>query len=187
MSTSASSVEVERLCDRYAELLLVWNRKINLTAARTKPEILDQHVADCRAVVGHIPECARRVLDVGSGAGLPGLIIAIARPEVSVVLLEPVQKNRAFLSTAARELGLGRVEARAERLADHAGRDYDVAVSRATWSVPEWLERAAPFVKTGGRILAMEGREQHALPAGATRHPYELGDKTRAIIVTLRR
>jgi 16S rRNA (guanine527-N7)-methyltransferase len=167
---------------RFVDHLLAWNRRINLTAARTADGVRE-HVEDSLAVVPHIPADAVRLLDVGSGGGFPGLVVAIVRPALSVTLLEPVHKKRAFLASAARELGLGNVDARAERLEDHSGRDYDVAVSRATWAVPDWLERAEPFVRPGGVILAMEGREQHALPAGAVRHPYALGDRTRAVIV----
>jgi 16S rRNA (guanine527-N7)-methyltransferase len=109
-------------------------------------------------------------------------VIAIERPDVSVVLLEPTHKKHAFLVTAARELGLGNATPLAERLEDHAGRDYDVAVSRATWPVPEWLARAAPYVRSGGIILAMEGREESPLVPGATRHRADRGSRTRAVI-----
>ncbi len=185
MSDPLPSLSRETL-DRFVELLLEWNRRINLTAARSGDEIRDQHVADSLAVVPHIPDDAERLLDVGSGAGFPGLIIAMARPTLAVTLLEPVHKKRAFLVTAARELGLSRVDARAERLENHTGRDYDVATSRATWPLPEWLDRARPLVKPGGLIIAMEGRDQHTLPEGATRHPYALGDRTRAIVTLLK-
>ncbi len=164
------------------DVMMTWNARINLTAARTEADIVDDHVADSLAIVPHIPVDATRLLDVGSGAGFPGLIIAVARPDVRVTMLEPVNKKTAFLRAAARELFAGNVDARAERLEAHASADYDVATSRATWAVPEWLSRAAPFVRPGGVILAMEGREQHALPDPATRHPYQLGNKTRAII-----
>jgi len=179
--------DAEALLDRYVELLLTWNRKINLTAARTVDEIRRDHIEDCRAVLRHIPPDSKRLLDVGAGGGFPGIVLAIERPALAVTLLEPVQKKRAFLATAARELGLVHVRALAQRLEDHPERDYDVAVSRATWPVPDWLERAQPFVRVGGTVLAMEGRERYELPAGASRHPYSHGDKTRAIIVLVRR
>jgi len=173
---------LRRALDQYVVLLLQWNRRINLTAARSVDDIWAHHVEDSLAVVPHVPADAQRLLDVGSGGGFPGLVIAIARPDLSVTLLEPVHKKRAFLATAARELGLSTVDALAERLEAHAGRSYDVATSRATWPVGEWIDRARAFVKPGGLIIAMEGRDQHALPDGATRSPYVLGDRTRSVV-----
>jgi len=176
-----------RKLEAYAELLATWNRRINLTAARSPEDILRVHVADCRALVRHIPADTERLLDVGAGGGLPGIVLAIERPEMAVTLLEPTHKKRAFLAAAARELALGRVRALAERLEDHGEHDYDVAVSRATWPVEEWLERGLRHVRPGGRVLAMEGRAHTDLPAGCERHPYELGDRARAILVLSRR
>ena len=122
----------------YATLFLRWNAKINLSAARSI-ELLDQHIADCVFVAGQMPTSGT-LLDVGAGGGLPSVVIAICRPTLSVVALEPVHKKTAFLRTAARELGLGNFEAHAERMNDHARRDYDAAIAR-------WLgarELAAP-------------------------------------------
>lgn len=177
--------QLQRLCN-YLGLLEKWNKKINLVRARDPGELVTQHAVDCLAVVPHIPVDAARLIDVGSGAGLPGAIIAIMRPGIRVTVLEPIRKKHAFLATIRRELPVANFEPRAERLETHtaapAFRPYDAAVSRATFSIPEWLERAARLVRPGGTVLAMEGAEKHALPAAATRHPYELGDRTRAII-----
>lgn len=168
----------------YRDLLLTWNQRVNLTGARTAAEI-DDHIADCLHLVEHLPVTGR-LLDVGSGGGLPAVVIAIARPELEVTAIEPTHKKHAFLRTAARTLALPNLDAIAERWEDHAGRDYDVATSRATFELATWLEIGAGFVRPGGLVLGMEGRDQLApLPAGVTRHPYEHGGKTRAILVKM--
>jgi 16S rRNA (guanine527-N7)-methyltransferase len=171
---------------RYVALLVTWNRRINLTAARTADKVVDDHVLDALAALPHVPGTARRLVDVGAGAGLPGLVLAICRPDVAFVLLEPIHKKHAFLAAAAREVPIPNAAPRAERLDDHLRHPdfapYDAAISRATWPLAEWLERADPLVADGGRILGMEGREQAELPDDAVRHPYRLGDRARAIV-----
>jgi 16S rRNA (guanine527-N7)-methyltransferase len=172
----------------YLELLSRWNARINLSGSR-EPEALAGHVLDCLGVVPHVPADAQRLVDVGSGAGLPGAIVAIVRPGLAVTALEPVHKKHAFLAAVRRELGVSNLQALAERVEAHREAAgfvaYDVAVSRATFAVPEWLACGRTLVRAGGVVLAMEGSEQHALPPGATRHPYEIpgSDRRRAIIV----
>jgi 16S rRNA (guanine(527)-N(7))-methyltransferase RsmG len=165
----------------FARELLRWNERINLTSARDLDDAM-RHIRDSAAVIPHIPADARRVLDVGSGGGLPAAIIAIQRPDLAVTALEPVHKKHAFLQHARRLL-CPNLDPRAERLEQHDGRDYDAAISRATFALPEWLEMARPFVRPGGVVLGMEGADAVELPAGAERHPYDLDDRTRAIIV----
>lgn len=172
---------------KYLNLLNKWNRKINLTGTRDEGELGTHHAVDSLAVVGHVPAAAVRLIDVGSGAGFPGVMVAIVQPGLRVTALEPNQKKHAFLATVRRELGLSNLEPRSQRLEEHLGeplfQPYDVAVSRATFAIPEWLERGRALVRSGGLVLGMEGSEQHDLPAGAARHPYTLGNRTRAIIV----
>jgi len=170
---------------RYVELLLRWNSKINLTAARSHDDA-SQHVVDSLAVVPHLPAGAARLVDVGSGGGLPAVVIAILRPDVLVTAVEPIHKKHAFLRTAARELGLANLDAQARRAEDLPDAAWDVATSRATFALDEWLGLGLRLVVPGGLVLGLEGAEQVDLPAGAERHPYPLGDRTRAII-TLRR
>jgi 16S rRNA (guanine527-N7)-methyltransferase len=172
---------------KYLNLLNKWNRKINLTGTRDERELATHHAVDSLAVVGHVPAAAARLIDVGSGGGFPGAMIAIMQPHLRVTALEPNQKKHAFLATVRRELGLANLEPRPQRHEEHLGeplfRPYDVAVSRATFAIPEWLERGRGLVRSGGLVVGMEGSEQHDLPTGAARHPYTLGDRTRAIIV----
>jgi 16S rRNA (guanine527-N7)-methyltransferase len=171
----------------YLHLVARWNRRINLTGTRDERELVIHHAVDSLAVVAHVPVVAERLIDVGSGAGFPGVLIAIMQPALRVVALEPNQKKHAFLATVRRELGLSNLEPRPQRLDEQVSepqfRLHDVAVSRATFAIPEWLERGRALVRPGGLVLGMEGAEQHELPAGAVRHPYVLGDRTRAIIV----
>src|SRR5689334_5010698 len=94
-----------------------WNRSINLSAASTRDEIAE-HLVDSLHVVPHL-RGASRVLDVGSGGGFPLVVAAICLPDVAFTSLEPVHKKRAFLRTAARELGLGNLDPHAQRLEDH--------------------------------------------------------------------
>lgn len=172
---------IEPALQTFASELLRWNQRINLTAASSLDEVL-QHVVDCKALLAHIPDTTHRVIDVGSGGGLPSAVIAILRPSIAVVAIEPVHKKHAFLQHVRRTLAPN-LEGRAERLEDHPGTGYDVATSRATFALPEWLTRGRALVRAGGRVLGMEGADQIELPSGATRHPYDLGDRTRAIIV----
>lgn len=164
----------------FKALFRKWNASINLSAARTDAE-LDEHVADSLAIVPYLRD-ASRVLDVGSGGGFPIVLAALSLPAVSFVALEPVHKKHAFLRTAARELGLTNLEPLAERLDAHAGRDYDAAVSRATFDLVEWIALAAPYVRPGGVVLGFEGVAREDLPPGVERFPYGDGAKQRAIV-----
>jgi 16S rRNA (guanine527-N7)-methyltransferase len=170
---------------RYASLVLAWGARINLTGARSAERLTDEHLADALALLGHLPPEPFRFVDVGSGAGLPGLVLALLQPRASGVLLEPVRKKHAFLAHAVRELGLaGRIEARAERDEAHAAAGgYDAALSRATWRADLWLERGRRLARPGGRVLGFEGPTPGPLPAGASRHPYILHGRRRSILV----
>ena len=172
---------LQQLSSTFLDLFEKWNRSINLSAASTRAE-LQSHVEDSLHVVEHL-RGAKRVLDVGSGGGFPVVVAAIALPDVSFTSLEPVHKKHAFLRTAGRELGLARFDPRSERWEDHAGRGYDAATSRATMDLATWLEIGARFVRPGGVVLGMEGREQIKLPSSTDRRPYPAGDKTRAILI----
>lgn len=186
LSASSFVGEVEPTLVKYLTLLDKWNRVTNLVATSTTPrDLVAHHIADALALLPHLGE-ARTLVDVGSGGGLPGVVLAIARPVLAVTALEPVHKKHAFLATVRRELTLDNFRPLAERDDQHRAhptfQPYDLAVSRAVFALTDWLTRAAPLVRPGGRILGMEGREQHILPAGAARHPYHLGNRHRAII-----
>ena len=135
---------------------------------------------DCLALVPYLSGVTTLV-DVGSGGGLPGLVLSLVIPDLRVRSLEPVHKKAAFQSTAIREIGLSAV-VEARRVDPALDRDFDAAVSRATFDLLDWLSLGSQLVKPGGIVLGMEGRDQRQLPPGAERLPYEHGDRTRAII-----
>jgi 16S rRNA (guanine527-N7)-methyltransferase len=176
--------EARRRLAAFIELFARWNGRINLSAARDVPAISAQ-VADSLYITPHLAGAAT-ALDVGSGGGLPVAMAAICWPELSLTALEPVHKKHAFLRTAARELGLTNLAAHALRLEDHPGDGYDVAMSRATFDLVEWIRLALPRVRPGGAVLAMEGLRRDDLDAAWQRHEYTFEDKQRAIIVARR-
>jgi len=177
----------------FASLFHKWNQRINLSAARSEPELQD-HIIDCLALVPHLraaaatttPEQARlplHVLDVGSGGGLPGVVVAICAPDLHVTALEPIHKKHAFLRTAARELALPNLEPLAQRLEDHRRRDYAAAVSRATLDLRDWLQLGLGYVESHGFVFGFEAIHRSDLPSGTIRHPYtHLVGKSRAIV-----
>jgi 16S rRNA (guanine527-N7)-methyltransferase len=153
---------------RYLQLLERWNRVHNLTAVNGAEAMLDRHVLDSLSVLPWLH--GDRVLDVGSGAGLPGLILALADPSRAYLLLDAAAKRVRFLRAAIAELGLAHVEARHGRVEDlrpEAG--FATVVSRAFAAPPEFVRRAGHCVAPGGRMLAMLGQvaaAREALPTG---------------------
>jgi 16S rRNA (guanine527-N7)-methyltransferase len=146
---------------RYAELLLEWNQRQNLTGARTEEE-LRAHLAQARGMLALGWSGVRSVIDIGSGGGLPAIPLAIALSEVSFTLLDASLKKTAFLRHVAGRLGLKNVvveTGRAEQLA-HAARlreRFDRALSRAAARPAVLLELALPFVQVGGDLVAAIG------------------------------
>lgn len=171
---------VEKL-NQFSNLFLHWNRRINLSAART-PEDVEAHIRDSLHVVPHL-RAADRVIDVGSGGGFPVVIAAICLPSISFTALEPVHKKHAFLRTAARALALANLDAIAARVEDHAVRDHDAATSRATFDLREWLLLGADLVRPGGIVLGFEATHRDDLPQPLERHSYALDGKQRSIVV----
>ena len=170
----------DKKIDEFIDLFLKWNERINLSAASTRAE-LQEHVDDCLHVVPLL-KSAERVLDVGSGGGLPVAIAAICLPDQHFVSLEHIHKKLAFLKTAARELGLPNLEPLAARLEDHVEHDYDVAMSRATFDLVTWFELAKPYVRANGLIIGFEGQLRSDL-GEVERVPYEIAGKPRALVM----
>ncbi len=173
--------------ENYSSLMLRWNKRIQMTATRDLAEFVSRHVVDSLELALDLPEGEGTMVDVGSGGGLPGIVLAIARPDIQFTLIEPTQKKHAFLSTARRELVLGNLQTFAirdeELLAQEAFAPFDYAVARAVWAVDIWLKRARALVRQGGLIFAMEGRDETELPEGSVRRRYELeGSRRRSII-----
>jgi 16S rRNA (guanine527-N7)-methyltransferase len=149
-----------RACDAlttYAYLLFTWNRRINLTAVSSADELIDRHLVDAFAAAGFLPKGAR-VVDVGSGGGLPAIPLAIVQADAHIDMFEATAKKTAFLRTAARELGLSaRVRVHHERLelpvADSLRGAFDAATSRATFAPVDWLPVGRALVRDGGRVF----------------------------------
>jgi len=154
----------ERLAEplwAYAALLLKWNERVNLTAITQPVEVVDKHLLDSVAVLPEVPSGPQRVLDLGAGAGLPGIPWALVRPDLEVTLVDAVQKKVAFMKAAAATLGLaGRVRAVHQRATgpDDGLGLHDVVVSRAFMDVSPWLDLARHYVRPGGVVLAMVGQ-----------------------------
>ncbi|MFN8196584.1 MAG: 16S rRNA (guanine(527)-N(7))-methyltransferase RsmG [Nocardioidaceae bacterium] len=145
------------LVERYVELLATEGVTRGLVGPREVPRLWERHLLNCVAVAEVMPESAS-VCDVGSGAGLPGLVLALARPDLAVTLLEPLLRRTTFLEEVVAELGLSTVEVvrgRAEAL--HGERSFDVVVSRAVAPLPRLLEWCLPLVGPGGAVVALKG------------------------------
>jgi len=142
-----------------------WNARIDLTAARTPEELVDLMLADALVLAPRLPEGAR-VVDVGTGAGAPGLALALLRPDLAVTLVEPLGKRAAFLRTVLGQVGRADVAIeRARGEAVKGRRAWDVAVSRATLAPQPWLELAVTLAAPGGAVwvlLAKEAAPEHA-------------------------
>jgi len=137
----------------YLELLLRWNRRINLTSVRDPQECVTRHFGESLYLARWV-ELKGTLLDIGSGAGFPGLALKVAFPELSVTLLEPVAKKRAFLKEVARACGMEAVEVRPERLEDFEGppSSFDAATSRAVGGLERLIPRAAWLLRPGGKL-----------------------------------
>jgi 16S rRNA (guanine527-N7)-methyltransferase len=144
------------LLARYCALIEKWNRVYNLTAIRERAKIVSHHLLDCLAVAPHLP--ADSLADVGSGAGLPGIPLAIARPGTRVVLLESNHKKGAFLRQAVLELGLANVQVVIGRAEEYGPVPrLAMAISRAFSDLTSFVEASRHLVDPGGWLLAMKG------------------------------
>jgi 16S rRNA (guanine527-N7)-methyltransferase len=147
----------------YLELLLRWNKKINLTGIRDAQSCVSRHFGES-LYLGRWVELNGRLLDIGSGAGFPGLCLKIIFPNLWVTLLEPVAKKRGFLKEAARVCGMNFVEVRGERLEDFACLAspplFDAATARAVGHLEEVIPLASRCLKPGGDLFLWLSRRQ---------------------------
>lgn len=146
-----------------------WNRKINLLARRTTPtEIVDKHILDSLTLLPFLnaQETGGNIVDIGSGAGLPGLVIAIAISDIQVILMEPRAKRVSFLKHIVRSLGLINVEIMETRFSGQkqfSGRQVDFVTSRAVAAPDKFLEMVKPLLERGTAALLMLGPEKRDL------------------------
>lgn len=141
----------------YLALLLKWNRTYNLTAVRDEAAMVTHHLLDSLAVLPHLAG-ATTLADIGSGAGLPGLPLAIARPDLMLASVEANQKKAAFQQQVKIELGLGNVQIFASRVeALPVDTTFAAVTSRAFSSLADFVRLAGRLVAPGGRLLAMKG------------------------------
>ena len=144
-----------RLLD-YVALLVKWNRVYNLTSVRKPQDMLSRHILDSLVVLPYVK--GPRVLDVGTGAGLPGLVLAIARPEWQVVLLDSSNKKLRFVRQAITDLALANATVEHVRIEDYQPTAlFDTIISRAFSSLDEMHKHCARLCVAHGRILAMKG------------------------------
>jgi 16S rRNA (guanine527-N7)-methyltransferase len=145
----------------YTEELKKWSKRINLTALKDDKDIAVLHFLDSLTALGYIKQ-GGSLLDIGTGAGFPGLVLKIACPELELTLLEPTGKKVIFLRHIVRTLGLKGVEVINGRAEDKAiiakiEKSFDCVISRALSELSRFLVLATPYVKEGGRIVAMKG------------------------------
>ena len=141
----------------YLRLIEKWNKVHNLTAVREPGQMVVLHLLDSLSVLPHVAG-AKTLLDVGTGAGLPGIPLAIARPDLAVTLLDSSHKKATFLRQAKAELSLPNVQVACERVEKwHPAAPFDIVVSRAFSELADFVLQARHLVAPGGTMLAMKG------------------------------
>jgi len=149
------SAQQQRSLLLYLDQLLLWNKAYNLTAITDPVEALIKHIIDCLAIITHLPSGS--LLDIGTGAGLPAVIIAICQPERSCTALDSNQKKIRFIKQVSSELGLSNMQPIASRIEAHEA-SYDVVTSRAFASLIDFVAVAEPRLADNGYLCAMKGK-----------------------------
>jgi 16S rRNA (guanine527-N7)-methyltransferase len=168
MALAVTPQQQEQLMD-YLGLMFKWNAVYNLTSLRDPQQMVTHHLLDSLAAVPAFA-AAKNILDVGSGGGLPGIVLAIVRPDAHVSMIDTVHKKTAFLTQVKAELGLANVTvytARVEQL--QVSDKFDVITSRAFADLSDFVNWSAHLLQDGGRYIALKGvapkDEQERLPA----------------------
>lgn len=156
----------EQLMD-YLALMAKWNGVYNLTSLRDPMQMVTHHLLDSLAAVAAF-EGVKSVLDVGAGGGLPGLVLAIARPDMQVSLIDTVHKKTAFLTQVKAELGLANVTVYTMKVQDLKAEPFEVITSRAFADLSDFVNWSGHLLAEGGRFIALKGtapaEEQQRLP-----------------------
>ena len=167
LGLNPSAAQIQALT-QYLDLLLHWNATYNLTAVRNRPDMVTQHLADCLAVVRPVQHALSqvlafgRVLDVGSGGGLPGVVLAIMLPGLGVTCVDTVGKKAAFVRQAAGTLGLKNLQAAHARVESLADLPFDLITSRAFASLADFTRLSRPLLLPTGCWMAMKGKRPQA-------------------------
>lgn len=150
---------------KYYELLKKWNSKMNLMSVEDEEEFIVKHVEDVAALIDNLDD-AENLVDLGAGAGVPGLIVKIERPAIDVTLIEATRKKVSFCEEAIRALGLKGISAIWGRAEDEGLMKglgaFDVSVSRATWNLETFLPIGSKYIDIDGRCIAMKGSSWRA-------------------------
>ena len=157
-SLSLSDVQLDTLC-RFGEMLIEKNKVMNLTAITEPQAVAQLHFLDCMALLGAADFKDKRVIDVGCGAGFPGVPLKIAEPSIKLTLLDSLAKRMNWLAELLPELGVEAeiVTARAEEHVASCREQYDIATSRAVARLNILAELCLPYVRVGGKFLSMKG------------------------------
>lgn len=148
--------------EKYAELLILWNQKMNLTAITDKKEIAVKHFIDSISVLkSYNPPQNSKLIDIGTGAGFPGIPLKIMRPDIELCLLDSLNKRITFLKEVCREIKINveLIHGRAEEYGQNPQyrESFDTVVSRAVANLPSLCEYCIPYLKTGGSFISMKG------------------------------
>ncbi len=147
----------------FMEMLIDWNTRVNLTAIKQPEDIITKHFLDSLTVLKVIDSSAKKIVDVGTGAGFPGLPMLIARPDLDMLFVDATLKKLKFIEAVGNALGIETKtahvyvdETQAQAKSIQTG-DFDAATARAVRHLPQLLEWTLPFVKKGGSVYAMKG------------------------------
>jgi 16S rRNA (guanine527-N7)-methyltransferase len=145
--------------ERFLDFLLAYNLHTNLTSITERDEVVIKHIEDSLALYHHGQWANKRVLDVGTGAGFPGIVLLVMEPTIQLTLLEATKKKTTFLQQALDHLGLSAtiVNERAEQWIQTNRESFDVVTARAVAPLPILVEWCVPYVKVGGTFIAMKG------------------------------
>lgn len=151
--------------EKFADFLLAYNRHTNLTSITDPTDFVIKHLEDSMALFRTCNLGGKRVLDVGTGAGFPGIVLLIMDPNIELTLLEATKKKVVFLEQALNHLGLQAqvIHDRAELWIDHNRESFDLVTARAVAPLPILVEWCVPYVKVGGQFIAMKAHVQEEL------------------------
>lgn len=190
------SNEQFQMLETYADLLIEWNQKFNLTAITNRDDIYLKHFLDCLLLANKLQDNTD-LIDVGTGAGFPGIIIKIYKPNINIVLLEPNNKKVLFLNEVINKLNLKNISVNNQRSEDYCRQHYqqfDYVTARAVASLNILCELCLPLIKIGGFFYAMKGPKaqeelkeaQNAIAELSCQYveeeKFEINDSTRIII-----